>query len=96
MPGGAPLLTGLLLAYFAAYVLAAGVRLASVPSVAQAGAGVAGSGVAGSGVAGSGVAGELPRPSAITAVGRELGAPEMAAACRVSMAIGMLAMLLTL
>jgi hypothetical protein len=29
-------------------------------------------------------------------VGRGLRAPEMAAACRVSMAIGMLAMLLTL
>jgi hypothetical protein len=33
-PGGVPLLTGLLLAYFAAYVLAAGVRLASIPALA--------------------------------------------------------------
>jgi hypothetical protein len=81
VPGGAPLLTGLLLAYFAAYVLAAGVRLASVPVVVQAG--------------GGGV-GELPRPPAVATVGRGLRAPEMAAACRVSMAIGMLAMLLTL
>jgi hypothetical protein len=81
VPGGAPLLTGLLLAYFAAYVLAAGVRLASVPVVVQ---------------AGGGAVGELPRPPAVATVGRGLRAPEMAAACRVSMAIGMLAMLLTL
>jgi hypothetical protein len=63
---GVPLLTGLLLAYFAAYVLAAGVRLVSVPAVAG-------------------------QPG--TAV---LQAPELAAACRVSMAIGMFAMLLAL
>jgi hypothetical protein len=66
-PGtGIPLLTGLLLAYFAAYVLAAGVRLVSVPNTAG---------------------------TPVTAV---LQAPELVAACRVSMAIGMLAMLLTL
>jgi hypothetical protein len=64
MPGGVPLLTGLLLAYFTVYVLAAGVRLVSVPV-----------------------------PVASVPV---VAAPELAAACRVSMAIGMLAMLLTL
>jgi hypothetical protein len=63
--GGVPLLTGALLLYFTAYVLAAGARLATVPVAA-------------------GPAAAVPR------------APELAAACRVSMALGMCAMLLTL
>lgn len=63
--GGVPLLTGMLLLYFTAYVLAAGVRLAAVPVAA----------------------------GPATTV---LRAPELAAACRVSMALGMCAMLLTL
>jgi hypothetical protein len=64
-PGGAPALTGLLLVYFAVYVLAAGVRLVDVPGGVQA-----------------------VRPAG--------GAPDVAAACRVSMALGMFAMLLTM
>ncbi|WP_431949138.1 DUF5134 domain-containing protein [Actinacidiphila sp. bgisy167] len=72
-PAGSPAATGLLLVYFAVYVLAAGVRLVSVPAtVAAAGTAAAGGGVP---------------------VGH---APELASACRVSMAIGMFAMLLTL
>ncbi|MFF7674518.1 DUF5134 domain-containing protein [Actinacidiphila glaucinigra] len=72
-PAGTPATTGLLLAYFAIYVLAAGVRLVSAPAtVAAAGTGAAG--------------GALPVAHA----------PELASACRVSMAIGMFAMLLTL
>lgn len=72
-PAGTPATTGLLLAYFAIYVLAAGVRLVAAPAaVTAAGAASAGSVV----------------PVA--------HAPELASACRVSMAIGMFAMLLTL
>ncbi|MFD8074840.1 DUF5134 domain-containing protein [Streptomyces sp. NPDC059718] len=72
-PAGTPATTGLLLAYFAIYVLAAGVRLLSVPvTVTAAGAAPAG--------------GVVPVAHA----------PELASACRVSMAIGMFAMLLTL
>ncbi|MFF3562796.1 DUF5134 domain-containing protein [Streptomyces sp. NPDC002574] len=69
---GAPLLTGLLLVYFAVYVLARGVRLVSVPVASATGA--------------AGATG----PVAVR------HAPELASACRVSMAIGMFAMLLTL
>ncbi|MFD3455573.1 DUF5134 domain-containing protein [Streptomyces sp. NPDC058691] len=69
---GAPLLTGLLLVYFAVYVLAAGVRLVSVPVASATGAAGA------------------TRAVAVR------HAPELASACRVSMAIGMFAMLLTL
>lgn len=65
--GGVPLVTGALLAYFAVYVLRAGVRL--MP--AQAGAG------------GSSGGGWGARP-------------ELALACRLSMGLGMLAMLVTL
>ncbi|MER6571740.1 DUF5134 domain-containing protein [Streptomyces sp. NPDC001093] len=68
---GVPLLTSLLLLYFAAYVLLAGARL--VPAaVAVAGAG-----------AGGGPVGWGDRP-------------ELARACRLSMGIGMVAMLLTM
>lgn len=66
--GGVPLLTGLLLLYFTAYLLAAGARLATAPAPVTAG----------------------PAGSTV------LRAPGLAAACRVSMAIGMTAMLLTL
>ncbi|MFG1810791.1 DUF5134 domain-containing protein [Streptomyces sp. NPDC049040] len=72
---GAPLLTGLLLVYFAGYVLHTGTRLA-IPA--------------------------LPPPAALTAplppggAIRLRHAPEVAAACRVAMALAMFAMLLTL
>ncbi|MFE7115491.1 DUF5134 domain-containing protein [Streptomyces sp. NPDC057654] len=64
-PAGTPLLTGLLMVYFAVYVVRAMAHL--VPAVAIA-------------------AGELPIP----------GRAELTNACRLSMGIGMLAMLLTL
>lgn len=72
---GAPLLTGLLLVYFAGYVLHAGSRLATPtgPHPVQAPA-------------------DLPPGGAI----RLRHAPEVAAACRVAMALAMFAMLLTL
>ncbi|MGW2645973.1 DUF5134 domain-containing protein [Streptomyces sp. NPDC001393] len=66
---GVPLLTGLLLLYFAGYVLLAGARLAPAAAVAVAGAG--------------------------SPVGWG-DRPELARACRLSMGIGMVAMLLTL
>lgn len=72
--GGAPLLTGLLLVYFAGYVLRAGTRLA-IP------------------------AGPYAHPAAPVPPGgaiRLRHAPEVAAACRVAMALAMFAMLLTL
>ncbi|MCQ9131311.1 DUF5134 domain-containing protein [Streptomyces hilarionis] len=62
---GVPLLTGVLLAYFTAYVLLAGARL--LPAAAAGGAAVAWG-----------------------------DRPEVARACRLSMGIGMLAMLLTM
>ena len=71
MGAGTPLLTGLLLLYFAGYVLRAGTRLVTVPAY------------------------PLRIPGGAGAV-RLRSAPEVAAACRVSMALGMLAMLLML
>lgn len=68
MGAGVPVLTGLLLLYFAAYVLRTGVRLVTAPT----GAGL---------LSGGGSV-------------RLRSAPEVALACRVAMALGMLAMLL--
>ncbi|MEV3988370.1 DUF5134 domain-containing protein [Streptomyces sp. NPDC049837] len=65
--GGVPVVTGLLLAYYAVYVLRAGLGL--VP----AGAGVT-----------------------VPTAGRRWDDPEMALACRVSMGLAMLAMLVTM
>lgn len=67
---GIPLLTGLLLLYFAGYVLRTGTALVAVPA-----------------------AGPLMCGGAGTV--RLRHAPEVAAACRVSMALGMFAMLLS-
>ncbi|MDQ0982994.1 DUF5134 domain-containing protein [Streptomyces sp. V2I9] len=83
--GGVPLLTGTLLAYYAAYVLGTAGRLlpaaASVPAGGTAPTGRrTGSGGPGAGGAGGGTD----------------GGPEMATACRLTMGIGMFAMLLTL
>ncbi|WP_327358253.1 DUF5134 domain-containing protein [Streptomyces sp. NBC_01304] len=70
-PAGVPLVTGLLLVYFAAYVLHSGTRLA--PATATGTAGVGGGG------------------------GQAWGdRVELALACRLSMGIGMCAMLLTM
>jgi hypothetical protein len=71
MGGGTPVLTGLLLLYFAGYVLRTGVRLVMVPAHA--------------GLISGG-------PGTV----RLRHAPEVAVACRVSMALGMFAMLLVL
>ncbi|WP_435134612.1 DUF5134 domain-containing protein [Actinacidiphila sp. bgisy144] len=83
---GTPAATGLLLAYFAAYVLRAGVRLAFPPLPAT-GTLIPGvPGTSGAPGPGGGASGPVPlRHSA-----------EVAAACRVSMALGMLVMLLLL
>jgi hypothetical protein len=68
---GIPAFTGILLAYFALYALAAGIRLFPVTG-----------------------------PEPVTAAGPPAGsilqAPQFAAACRLSLAIGMFAMLLTM
>jgi hypothetical protein len=66
---GAPALTGVLLLYFAGYVLLTGTRVAAAPAHAVA------------------------SPGAAAAV-RLRQSPEVAVACRVSMALGMVAMLL--
>lgn len=74
-PVGTPVLSGLLLAYFALYALWAGIRMlpAAGPTAVAVGA-----------TAGAGAGGGV------------LAAPELAAACRVSLGIGMFAMLLTM
>jgi hypothetical protein len=66
--GGVPLLTGVLLAYYAVYVLRVGARLLPVPAAATAGGGTVAWGAR----------------------------PELTLACRLSMALGMLTMLLSL
>ncbi|MCB5909163.1 DUF5134 domain-containing protein [Streptomyces pinistramenti] len=79
--GGLPLLTGLLLAYYAVFVIAAGLRL--IP---------AGSLVVGAGAVGSGaVAAGSPRMPAGSA-----GRPDVVGACGIAMGIGMFAMLVVL
>ncbi|MET9356940.1 DUF5134 domain-containing protein [Streptomyces sp. NPDC006617] len=80
---GAPLLTGALLLYFTGYVLLTGVRLIPVVAVAGGGPGAPPAPGGGAGAAGRAAAGWGDRP-------------ELARACRLSMAIAMLAMLLPL
>jgi hypothetical protein len=91
-PAGSAPVTGLLLLYFAGYVLWAGARL--MPGTLAPGAG-------GTGTGGPGTA--LPRTAPRSAPTAPLGSglrwserPELALACRLSMATAMLAMLLTL
>ncbi|MGK5531061.1 DUF5134 domain-containing protein [Streptomyces sp. URMC 129] len=79
-PGGVPLLTGVLLAYFGLYALRTGPRL--LPAVQ------------GGGPLGRAPA-PGPRPAAPGA-GAHCAAPEVAAACRLALAVGMFATLLTL
>lgn len=80
--GGVPLLTGLLLAYYAAYVLRSGARL--IPVAATAGGGTASAGASGT-------------PGASGASPEGWGArTELALACRLTMGIAMFAMLLAL
>ncbi|MET9950041.1 DUF5134 domain-containing protein [Streptomyces sp. NPDC006339] len=81
---GIPVLTGVLLAYYGVYVLRSGARLVPVTGVA--------------------VDGPAPGGPAMTAPARAAGAagafgragPELTLVCRLSMALAMLAMLLTL
>ncbi|WP_217169490.1 DUF5134 domain-containing protein [Streptomyces sp. AC512_CC834] len=78
---GTPVLTGALLLYFTGYVLLTGVRLIPVAAVTGAGAG------------------PVPSPALPAGGGPAAGwgdRPELARVCRLSMAIGMLAMLLPL
>ncbi|MEU7166014.1 DUF5134 domain-containing protein [Streptomyces morookaense] len=75
-PAGTPLLTGLLLVYFAVYAVRATARIVPVPAAVA----------AGDGSWRCGAARGPERP----------GRRELTTACRLSMAIGMLAMLLTL
>lgn len=82
---GTPVLTGALLLYFTGYVLLSGVRL--IPVVAVAGGGAGGA--------------TVPAPGGGPGAGGRVASgwgdrPELARACRLSMAIGMLAMLLPL
>ncbi|MEU4658943.1 DUF5134 domain-containing protein [Streptomyces sp. NPDC023723] len=83
---GVPLLTGALLLYFAGYVLMAGVRLVPVPAPA---------GPSADATAGP-EARATARASARASAGGWGDRPEVARACRLSMGIGMLAMLLAM
>ncbi|MFE6099286.1 DUF5134 domain-containing protein [Streptomyces laurentii] len=87
--GGIPLLTGVLLVYFAGYALLSGARLVPVPVAAPAGAGV-GVGGAGSGTFGAGGSGRSGSGGAGS------GVAELMRVCRLTMALAMLAMLVTL
>ncbi|MCX5401598.1 DUF5134 domain-containing protein [Streptomyces sp. NBC_00102] len=80
---GLPLLTGVLLVYYAFYVLSAAGRLIPVAGGAGTGAG-AGTGV-GTGVGGG--------SGAAAVAGGRRSRPELALACRVTMGLAMLAML---
>ncbi|OLZ71981.1 DUF5134 domain-containing protein [Streptomyces sp. IMTB 2501] len=90
---GVPVLTGVLLVYFAGYVLLAGARL--VPAT------VATTGSGSGTVTGAGAVTEV-RGTARAGAGIRAGAagwgdrPELARACRLSMGIGMVAMLMTM
>lgn len=81
---GVPLLTGLLLAYFTVYVLAAGVRL--LPAAAPAGTPATAPGAA-----------QIPATGPPARPARLLGdVPEFGLGCRLAMAVCMLAMLATM
>ncbi|MCX4986724.1 DUF5134 domain-containing protein [Streptomyces sp. NBC_00572] len=83
--GGIPVLTGGLLLYYMAYVLHAGARLVPVALPAATGALATATAAAGTG------------PGGGPALGPAWAArPELALACRLSMALAMLAMLVTL
>ncbi|PWI41720.1 DUF5134 domain-containing protein [Streptomyces sp. ICBB 8177] len=79
---GVPVLTGVLLVYFGLYAVWAALRMLPAVGAAPAGSGAVGG--SGSAVVTGGVPGAVLR------------APELAAACRVSLGIGMFAMLLTM
>ncbi|MEU6172155.1 DUF5134 domain-containing protein [Streptantibioticus parmotrematis] len=83
---GVPFLTGLLLVYFGLYAVWAALRM--LPAVGAEPVGSSAVGAGASAGVGAGVASGVP--------GAVLRAPELAAACRVSLGIGMFAMLLTM
>ncbi|MFI8103351.1 DUF5134 domain-containing protein [Streptomyces sp. NPDC086023] len=85
--GGVPLLTGVLLLYYAAYVLRGGLRL--LPVTARGGAGV---GVGAGGSAGASAGGGAPGAGRVPGAARG----EVAEACRLAMGMGMFAMLVGL
>ncbi len=85
--GGIPLLTGALLVYYVCYVLGSAGRLLPVTAAAPTG-GAPGSGAPGAGLGGYDAEGFRG--------GGAHGRPEIATACRLTMGIGMFAMLLTL
>ncbi|MFJ2958137.1 DUF5134 domain-containing protein [Streptomyces sp. NPDC087270] len=100
---GSSALTGLFLLYFAVYVLRTGVRLAYAPVPVAApgglipGAATVAATVAGPAAAPSGGASPGPSPHAPSRGRVQLRhAPEVAVACRVSMALGMVVMLLVM
>lgn len=91
-PAGLPLLTGVLLAYFAVYVLRTGAQL--LPAGAAGACGSVGGGAHGSASADAGFRdGDYRATGAGWAVRDE---PGFALACRLAMGTGMLAMLVTL
>ncbi|MFD4701246.1 DUF5134 domain-containing protein [Streptomyces niveus] len=102
--GGTPLATGVLLIYYAGFVLWTGARLLPLQTVTvTAPDGGAGPELAGTVLPDTGrttgpVAGTVTEAVPVVApdVGAPEGRPEMALACRLSMGIAMLAMLLTL
>ncbi|MFH8554816.1 DUF5134 domain-containing protein [Streptomyces celluloflavus] len=89
-PGGVPVLTGLLLAYYAVFVIAAGLRLAPAGAVAAGGPPAGAVATADGPADAPDVAGPGGRSR------RGSARPELIGACRVAMGIGMFAMLLTL
>ncbi|MFD3482704.1 DUF5134 domain-containing protein [Streptomyces sp. NPDC058665] len=100
--GGTPLATGVLLIYYAGFVLWTGARLLPLqsvtaperadPVVPEAGGAPSAVGDAGRGTVGGAATGVVTE----TATGVRADRPELALACRLSMGIAMLAMLLTL
>ncbi|MEV0779880.1 DUF5134 domain-containing protein [Streptomyces sp. NPDC050428] len=99
--GGTPLATGVLLIYYAGYVLWTGARLLPLQSVTApeeaGGSGIAGTGRTAGGSAGT-AAGTVTEmvTDVVTDAGVRRDGSEVALACRLSMGIAMLAMLLTL
>ncbi|UNO38936.1 DUF5134 domain-containing protein [Streptomyces sp. MST-110588] len=91
-PGGLPVLTGLLLAYYAVFAVAAGLRLtpAGAETVLDTGAG------ARTAAGACTEAGARGGRGGAVVCGVRTARPEVIGACRVAMGIGMFAMLLTL
>ncbi|MEV8341724.1 DUF5134 domain-containing protein [Streptomyces niveus] len=102
--GGTPLATGVLLIYYAGFVLWTGARLLPLQTVTvtapdgPAGPELAGTVLPDTGRTAGPVAGTVTEaaPVVVPDVGAAEDRPEMALACRLSMGIAMLAMLLTL